>query len=454
MEAENNLEIDLTSMRSKLRKTGIDVLGDIPWGSHLCQFFETKEDLLQLVIPYFKAGIENNEFCLWILFDRKQVEQAIEMLKASAPELMKNLEKKSIEIVDYLTLYYRNGHFDDKEVYDDLNKRQQNVLTAGYDGMRVHANYTWLVCENWDIFLKYEREMQTLVHDQQIILLCTYDLSGLDATTLLDMAHLHDTIIAKRRGNWEIFEKPEIKKLKAELQQRSQELEKRVEERTKEIREANDRLRDLSAHLQNIREEERSRIAREIHDELGAQLTVLKLDASWLDKKLTSADAVIKQKVKDLMTAVDATGKVVRRISANLRPVFLDQFGLAAAMSWYVEKFKKKSGIRFFFNEPEEKIQLQDSIKSGLYSIFQESLTNIARHSGADKVWINLIIGEDQVGMSIKDNGKGFEKQTADKKKTLGILGMKERAIMMGGNCDVKSNAENGTTVTVTVPLK
>ena len=328
-------------MKEKLRKSGINVLGDIPWGSHLCQFFETEEDLLQLVIPYFKAGIENNEFCLWIMFDRKQVDHAIKMLKVLDPDLIKNLEKKSIEIVDYMTLYFRDGHFDDKEVCDDVNKRQQNALTAGYDGMRIHANDTWLVCQNWDVFVKYEREMQTLVHDQQIILLCTYDLSGLNATTLLDMAHLHDTIIAKRKGNWEIFEKPEIKKVKAELQRRGDELEERVTERTREIREANDRLRDLSAYLQNIREEERTRIAREIHDELGAQLTVLKLDASWLDKKLTFADAVIKQKVKDLMTAVDATGKVVRRISANLRPGLLDQFGLAAAMAWYVEEFKK-----------------------------------------------------------------------------------------------------------------
>ncbi len=441
-------------MKEKLRKSGIDVLGDIPWGSHLCQFFETEEDLSQLVIPYFKAGIENNEFCLWIMFDRKQVDHAIKMLKALDPDLIKNLEKKSIEIVDYMTLYFRDGHFDGKEVCDDVNKRQQNALTAGYDGMRMHANDTWLVCENWDVFVKYERDMQTLVHDQQIILLCTYDLSGLNATTLLDMAHLHDTIIAKRKGNWEIFEKPEIKKVKAELQRRGDELEERVRERTKEIRKANDRLRDLSAHLQNIREEERTRIAREIHDELGAQLTVLKLDASWLDKKLTSADLAIKQKVKDLMTAVDATGKVVRTISANLRPGLLDQFGLAAAMAWYVEEFKKRSGITFFFNEPEEKLQLPDSIKSGLYSIFQESLTNVARHSGADKVWIKLIIKEEYIGMSIEDNGKGFEKQTADKKKTLGILGMKERAIMMGGKCDIESIPENGTTVTVTVPLK
>jgi signal transduction histidine kinase len=268
------------------------------------------------------------------------------------------------------------------------------------------------------------------------------------------MAQLHDTMIARRKGNWEIFEKPEIKKLKAQLQQRGDELEKRVIERTKEIQEANDRLRDLSAHLQNIREEERTRIAREIHDELGAHLTVLKLDASWLDKKLNSSDSVIKQKMKDLMTAVDATGKVVRRISANLRPGLLDQFGLAATMAWYIEEFKKRSGITFFFHEPEEKLQIADLTKSGLYSIFQESLTNIARHSGADKVWIKLVIKEDQILMSIKDNGRGFDKQIADKKKTLGILGMEERALMMGGNCAIGSIPKTGTTVTVTVPIK
>src|SRR5690242_19170904 len=334
-------------MKEKMRKTGIDVLGEIPWGSHLCQFYETKEDLHQLLVPFFKAGIENNEFCLWIMFDPKEVNEAIEMLKASDPDLIEKLEKNSFEMVDYVTLYFRDGHFDEKIMYDDLKNRLQNALNRGYDGMRVHGNDTWLVHQNWDVFVRYERGLDTLVYDQQILLLCTYFLSGLDATTLLDMAQLHDTMIARRNGKWEIFEKPEIKKLKAELQQRGNELEKRVAERTKEILQAYDRLRDLSAHLQNIREEERTRIAREIHDELGAHLTVLKLDASWLDKKLTSSDALIKQKVKDLMTAVDATGKVVRRISANLRPGLLDQFGLAAAMAWYIEEFKKRSGITF-----------------------------------------------------------------------------------------------------------
>jgi signal transduction histidine kinase len=441
-------------MKEKMRKTGIDVLGEIPWGSHLCQFYETKEDLHQLLVPFFKAGIENNEFCLWIMFNPKEVDEAIEMLKASDPDLIEKLKKNSFEMVDYVTLYFRDGHFDEKIMYDDLKNRLQNALNRGYDGMRVHGNDTWLVHQNWDVFVRYERGLDTLVHDQQILLLCTYFLSGLDATTLLDMAQLHDTMIARRKGNWEIFEKPEIKKLKAQLQQRGDELEKRVTERTKEIQEANDRLRDLSAHLQNIREEERTRIAREIHDELGAHLTVLKLDASWLDKKLNSSDSVIKQKMKDLMTAVDATGKVVRRISANLRPGLLDQFGLAAAMAWYIEEFKKRSGITFFFHEPEEKLQIEDLTKSGLYSIFQESLTNIARHSGADKVWIKLVIKEDQILMSIKDNGRGFDKQIADKKKTLGILGMEERALMMGGNCAIGSIPENGTTVTVTVPIK
>lgn len=213
-------------------------------------------------------------------------------------------------------------------------------------------------------------------------------------------------------------------------------------------------IRQLTDHLQNIREEERTHIAREIHDELGQQLTVLKMDISWLNKKIeTTADDPVKQKMKDLLDMLNETVKTVRRISSELRPSLLDDLGLVAAMEWHLAEFEKRAGIKTSFSEPEEDIKLPDDVKTCLFRIFQESLTNVARHADAEKVKVSLEHKDEKFILRIADNGKGFDKNKIADKRTLGILGMRERTAMIGGTYDIISTPGKGTTVLVTVPL-
>ena len=228
--------------------------------------------------------------------------------------------------------------------------------------------------------------------------------------------------------------------------------ERKLAEET--LKQSYDEIRRLTEHLQKIREEERTRIAREIHDELGQQLTVLKMDLSWLNKKLNGADEAIKQKIRNLLDLLDVTVNSVRRISSELRPSLLDNLGLVAAMEWHLKEFEKSSGIKIIFKEPKEESVMPDSIKNGLFRIFQESLTNVARHSKAKKVKVELLQKKDQLILSIEDNGKGFDKQKTAGKQTLGILGMKERAMMMGGSYEINSVPGKGTTITVILPCK
>ncbi|MBS1931858.1 MAG: PAS domain S-box protein [Bacteroidetes bacterium] len=211
-------------------------------------------------------------------------------------------------------------------------------------------------------------------------------------------------------------------------------------------------IRHLSEHLQKIREDERTHIAREIHDELGQQLTVMKMDASWLNKKLTNTDENVKQKLRDLLELMDGTVKTVRRISSELRPSLLDDMGLAPAMEWYLKDFEKRASIKTSLNVPAEDLNLADTVKTGLFRIFQESLTNVARHANAKKVNIDLGIENATLRLSITDDGNGFEMEVAKAKKTLGILGMQERSFMMGGNYNVISKPGKGTNIIVTVP--
>jgi PAS domain S-box-containing protein len=211
-------------------------------------------------------------------------------------------------------------------------------------------------------------------------------------------------------------------------------------------------IRQLSNHLQNIREEERSHIAREIHDELGQQLTVLKMDVLGLGKKLKGADVAIHEKIGEIIDLLDTTVQSVRKISSELRPSLLYNLGLEAAIEWQLREFEKRSGIKTAFIEPAEELKIPDPLKNGLYRIFQESLTNAGRHANATKIIVSLKENSGQLILSVEDNGQGFEKEKIGAKQTLGILGMKERCQMIGGNFEIRSALAKGTTVIASVP--
>jgi PAS domain S-box-containing protein len=221
----------------------------------------------------------------------------------------------------------------------------------------------------------------------------------------------------------------------------------------KDLNESYTAIRKLTGHLQNVREEDRAHIAREIHDELGQQLTVLKMDISWINKKINTTDDLVKEKMKGLLSMLDETVNTVRRISSELRPSLLDDLGLIAAMEWQLEEFKKRSDIKTSFIAPEKEVEFSDMVKTGLFRIFQESLTNVIRHSEAKKLKVSLgHIGNNFV-LTIADDGKGFDKEKIADKRTLGILGMKERTSMIGGTYKITSIPGEGTTVVVSVPI-
>lgn len=213
-------------------------------------------------------------------------------------------------------------------------------------------------------------------------------------------------------------------------------------------------IRKLTSHLQNAREEERTHIAREIHDELGQQLTVLKMDVSWLNKKIKQLEnQQLNDKATEIVQMLNDTVNTVRRISSDLRPVLLDDLGLAAAIEWHLMEFGKRSGIKTEFFTLESAIEIPRAIATGLFRIYQESITNIARHSEATEVMVELFVEDKVVTMAISDNGKGFDVTNIGRKKTLGVLGMQERTVMMGGTFRIKRNPAKGMKVEVHVPV-
>jgi len=214
-------------------------------------------------------------------------------------------------------------------------------------------------------------------------------------------------------------------------------------------------IRQLASHLQDIREDERAAIAREIHDELGQQLTGLKMDVSWISKRpFVQEDTELRQKVVTIMNLLDLAIKTVRRIATDLRPSILDDLGLIAAIEWQSQEFGRRSGILTEFAPAMDEFKYTPAIAVGLFRICQESLTNVARHAAASKISIRLEEDNENILLTIRDNGRGFDTRKTGGRKTLGLLGMKERTLMMGGEFRIESFPGKGTTLFVTVPIK
>ncbi len=150
-------------MEEKLRKSGIDIIGDVPWGTHFCQFYQTKEDLVDILVPYFKAGLENNEFCLWITSQPLEVEEAIEALRKAVPDADVYLEKGQIEIISYTCLHLTGSIYDSERVINSWIEKLNHALESGYEGLRLSGNTSWLEKKRWDYFVDHMRKMDDII---------------------------------------------------------------------------------------------------------------------------------------------------------------------------------------------------------------------------------------------------------------------------------------------------
>jgi signal transduction histidine kinase len=219
------------------------------------------------------------------------------------------------------------------------------------------------------------------------------------------------------------------------------------------LKERSEQLQELSRHLQRVRENERSIIAREIHDELGQQLTALKMDVMWLKKRTVDADETVSEKFRDAISLIDDTVKSIRRIVTELRPSIIDDLGLNAALEWQVHDFADRMSMDFEYENSFDDDNIDPVISIGLFRILQESLTNIAKHALANKITVSIHQLNDAVELSVADDGVGFDTDMKQTELTFGLLGIKERTDMMQGTCIITSKSGKGTCVVVTIPL-
>lgn len=188
-----------------VRKSGIALLGDVKWGTHLCQFYKTKDDLLEILVPYFKAGLENNEFCMWVTSEPLALKDAVAAMKAAEPDFDSYARKGQIEIIPHTDWYLKGGFFDGKRVLNGWVDKLNNALKKGYAGLRLTGNTFWLEKKDWKFFSDYEEEVNNAIGNYKIVAICTYSLEKCGASEVADMITNHQFAIMKREGKWDII---------------------------------------------------------------------------------------------------------------------------------------------------------------------------------------------------------------------------------------------------------
>ncbi len=664
-------------MTKILRKSGIDCFGEIPWGTHFCQFYDNASDLTEILVPYFKAGIENNEFCLLVSEKSPENNDLLHLLKKAVPDFDQCLYTGQFEILTPKQAYLPDGVFNVEKILAGWLKKHHQAAAKGYEGTRVAGNTAWLRKRDWAKFTSYEDAINDSIASLNLIALCPYPVAKRSDIEIVDVIRNHAVALIKRDGIWEAAEGSELSRMERALSlerdklkgildamedgvyivnqnhdiqyvnsvtekefgavegrachqyfhdrsepcpwcknaevfagksvkwewscaknnktyelfdtplrnadgsvfkleffhdisehKRAEEVLRRGEqdfrvlvenapdiivrfgrdlrylyanpavevktgipvqtfigkipheldipkelamqlERTvyqvfktgtsckeelayssqegtiysearfvpemaandsvqsvlviardvtkfklaqAELTSSHDQLRNLTEHMEKIQEEQRTAIAREIHDELGPSLTSLKMDAFWLSIKMDAGDASLLERIGAMISQIDATIKTVQRISAELRPGILDDLGLVAAMEWQAKDFRKRTGISCDIKVVLADRTIDRDRSTTIFRIFQEILTNVYRHAEATRVKVTLSEVNGSIVVEVNDDGKGITKAQISGPKSFGIIGMSERVYRWGGNLSINGKRHKGTTITISIP--
>jgi len=312
------------------------------------------------------------------------------------------------------------------------------------------------------------RELENNTPD---VILLDYALPGFDGFSALTLAQesypdipfifvtgtLGEEVVIEmlKSGATDYVLKTRLSRLVPAVLRALREKEERVERRKTEekLRRSHEQLRALSVYLQHIREDERIRISRQVHDELGQSLTGLKMDLYWLSSRVPRQLRELHEKAKSMSAHIDSTIQTVRRISTELRPGILDDLGLVAALEWQAHEFQKRTGIHCEVTTELKEAILDEELNTAFFRIFQETLTNVIRHAEATKVGVRLERDRGHLSLEIKDNGRGISEAEISNTKSIGLLGMRERAALLGGRVTFTGAPGHGTTVLVRIPL-
>ena len=409
-------------MATELPKTGIDVVGDmVAWGAHFCFFYETKADLVDTLISYCKSGLENQEYCLWIVAEPLTVGEARAALQDAVPDLERYLADSRLEIASAREWFLPGGSFDGKQLTRSWYEKLASVSARGHAGMRVTGDTTWLTKKDWSHFCDYEDGLNEVIGNQRLAVLCTYPLAACGAPQILDVVRTHQFVLARRHGNWDIVETAALKRAKTELNRLNEELEKRVDERTRQLRQASEALREAQAELAHVNRvttmgQLAASISHEVMQPITAGITNTVAALNWLNAEPPNLEEVrqaLGYAVNEGNRAVDVIGRIralikkapPRKDACDINEAILEVVGLTRS-----EVVKSNISVQTQLDEgvpriQGDKVQLRQVILNLIINAV-EAMSSVSK--GPRELFISTVKDVSGVLVAVRDSGPGL----------------------------------------------
>ncbi len=428
----------INGSKQEPRETGINVLGNIPWGTHVCQFYKTKEDLIDILVPYFKAGLENHELCVWVTSEPLCAQEAKEALAKSVSGLEEHIRSGQIEIISAGEWYLKEGAFDPRRVMKGWINKHNKALDSGYEGIRVTGNTLWLEKKLWIDFMDYEKELNETIRQYRIIALCGYCLRGCEIFEVIQVSNNHQYALIKNEGKWELLKDDERK----------------LAERKLLVYQS--RLKSLASELSLADEKEKHRIAVQIREKSAQTLIISKVKLEMLSKSTSSEE--FRKTVDDVCQLLSATAHDLQSLSLEINSPTLYELGFEKGVACLVEEqIDSKSAIKSKFEDDGQVKPLSNDVKILLFRSVRELLSNVIEHAHAQNVKVSIRKLGSQIKVKIEDDGVGFSPseiaQRKGKQQGFGHFSIDERLKKFGGYLEIDSKPEQGCRVTMTAPL-
>ena len=410
---------------TQLRKTGIGVVGDVPWGTHFLMFYETKEDLLDTLVLYFKAGLETGELCLWLVSEPLTHDEARNALRDAIPDFERYLMDGSIEILGGRGFYFSGDDLDPQRAIRHWAEKTDSALTRGYDGLRLSAGTAWLERKDWKAFSDYEHEVNNTMGRLRMTALCSYPLAKSTSAEILDVTGTHRFAIARRKGGWEVLETTELKQAKSEIKKLNDELERRVMNRTRQLAAVNEEMRKEMIERQRAEEalhEAQAELARvtraldmgelaaTIAHEVNQPLTAIVTNANFCLRRLEGVTPNLNE-LQPAITEIVNDGTRASTVISRIRGLLMK--GGARRTQLDINRLIQDVGIL-----------LRKELTRGQVSVRTELAPDLPRVSGdqvqLQQVLINLIMNAIE---AVRTSNEGpRELQIRSAKSTAGIL--------------------------------
>lgn len=423
-------------MATNLTSRILKVLQNMPTGTHLCHFYQTPQDMLDVLVPYFTAGLARNEKCLWIVDGAISVAQAREAMARAVPNWEHHLQSGHIEFFAHTDWYVIDGRFEEPRVLQQFVDKESEALKAGLAGLRVSGNTLWARDGMWPDLLEYERHVDQCFCKFKMTAVCTYPVERCSAADIVDVAKAHDLVLIRRDGSWDIIESATLRQMREEL------------------RESHERLKLLAQQMVQVEQQERRRISQALHD--GLQQTIVAIQLN-LDRAKNKSGAAGEEALAQISALLAEALQACRTLTTEISPPILHERGLLSALQWVGSWFEKQHRLKVNLSLPVDEPSLGDSERVTLFEVARELLFNVVKHAGVSEAALSLRTRAGRVELIVQDNGRGCDPvgmEAADSEGRFGgLFNIRERLRMMEGDFAFESQRGHGSRLTVHLPM-